>query len=67
MHACRSPLCHEEEGWKKTVALNKYVFIFKRERGSLICLPTETPLEDFSSFKGTKKGGERERQRERCS
>lgn len=58
MHACGSPLCHEEEGWrKKTVALNKYVFIFKRERGSLICLPTETPLEDFSSFKGTKKGG----------
>ena len=67
VHACGSLLCHGEEGWrKKAVALNKNVFIL-RERGealSSICLPTETLLEDFSSFKSTKEGG---RERERCS
>lgn len=67
MHACGSPLCHGEEGWrKKAAALNKNVFIFKGEGEALssICLPTEKLLEDFSSFKSTKEG-ERGRDRER--
>ncbi len=64
---CGSPLCHGEEGWRKqAVALNKNVFIFKGEGEALssICLPSETLLEDFSSFKSTKEG-ERERERDR--
>lgn len=59
MHACGSLLCHGEEGWrKKTGALNKNVFIFKREGEALssICLPPDTPLEDFSSLKSTTEG-----------
>lgn len=68
VHACGSLLCHGEEGWrKKAVALNKNVFIFKGEGEALssICLPTETLLEEFSSFKSTEEGGERGGDRER--
>lgn len=68
VHACGSLLCHGEEGWrKKAVALNKNVFIFKGEGEALssICLPTETLLEEFSSFNAPRRGergGETERE-----
>lgn len=68
VHACGSPLCHGEEGWrKKAVALNKNVFIFKGEGGRLwaqfVCLVKHCKR-IFHHLKATRKEKKRERERE---